>query len=66
MFSAWMEGYQLGMAYFSYNEKTETLIALAWALEEGSRRFYSGLAVSMTDVEERGLFTELISAEERH
>jgi rubrerythrin len=54
------------MAYFSSNEKTETLIALAWALEEGSRRFYAGLAGSMTDVEGKALFTELIGAEERH
>lgn len=55
-----------GMAYFSSNEKTETLIALALALEEGSRRFYTGLAGFMTDVEGKTLFTELISAEERH
>ncbi len=55
-----------GMAYFSSDEGTETLIALAWALEEGSRRFYNGLAGSMTDVEGKVLFTELITAEERH
>jgi rubrerythrin len=55
-----------GMTYFSYNEKTETLIALAWALEEGSHRFYTGLAGSMTDVEGKVLFRELITAEERH
>ncbi|HTP05586.1 MAG TPA: rhodanese-like domain-containing protein [Nitrospirota bacterium] len=55
-----------GMAYFSSNEKTDTLIALAWALEEGSRRFYAGLAGSMLDVEGRALFSELTSAEERH
>ena len=55
-----------GMAYFSSNEKTETLIALAWTLEEGSRRFYAGLVESMTDVEGKALCTELIGAEERH
>ena len=55
-----------GMAYFSSDERTDTLIALAWALEEGSRRFYIGLAGSMTDVEGKVLFTELITAEERH
>ncbi|HET6365044.1 MAG TPA: ferritin family protein [Nitrospirota bacterium] len=55
-----------GMAYFSSSEKTETLIALAWALEEGSCRFYNGLVGSMTDVEGKALFTELITAEERH
>ena len=57
---------EAGMAYFPPNEKTETLIALAWALEEGSRRFYSGLAGSMTDPEGKALFTELTAAEERH
>jgi rubrerythrin len=55
-----------GMAYFSDNEKTETLIALAWALEEGSRRFYAGLAESMNDHEAKNLFTDLITAEEHH
>jgi rubrerythrin len=55
-----------GMAYFSSGERTETLIALAWALEEGSRRFYNGLAGAMTDVEGKVLFTELITAENRH
>jgi rubrerythrin len=54
-----------GIAYFSSNEKTEKLIVLAWSLEESTRRFYAGLAGSMTDIEGKVLFMELITAEER-
>ena len=30
-----------GMAYFSDSDRLEELAALAWMLEEGSRRFYA-------------------------
>jgi rubrerythrin len=55
-----------GIAYFSSATKTEELIALAWWLEDGSRRFYSNLAAGRTDEEARNLFKDLTAAEERH
>jgi rubrerythrin len=55
-----------GMAYFSPATKPEELIALAWLLEEGSRKFYSELASGMKDQEAKNLFKDLFAAEERH
>jgi rubrerythrin len=55
-----------GMAYFSPATKPEELIALAWLLEDGSRKFYSDLAAGMKDQEAKNLFKDLSAAEERH
>ena len=55
-----------GMAYFSPAAKPEELIALAWALEGGSRKFYSELAAALKDPEAGDLFRELTAAEDRH
>jgi len=55
-----------GMAYFSPATKPEELIALAWLLEDGSRKFYSELAAGMKDQEAKNLFKDLFAAEERH
>jgi rubrerythrin len=55
-----------GMAYFSPATKPEELIALAWLLEDGSRKFYSELASEMKDQEAKNLFKDLFAAEERH
>jgi rhodanese-related sulfurtransferase/rubrerythrin len=57
---------EAGMAYFSSGERPEKLIALAWTLEEGSRRFYAGVAGAAQDGEAVDLFQELATAEERH
>lgn len=57
---------EAGMAYFASDERPEKLIALAWALEEGSRRFYAGVAGTMQDGETGRLFQGLVSAEEHH
>ncbi len=57
---------EAGMAYFSPGELPETLIALAWALEEGSRRFYAGVAGMTPDRDAVNLFQGLVSAEEHH
>jgi rhodanese-related sulfurtransferase/rubrerythrin len=54
------------MAYFSSAEKPEELIALAWLLEEGSRRFYAGVEGSLADTEAAGLFRNLVRSEEHH
>jgi rubrerythrin len=55
-----------GIAYFSPATKPEELIALAWFLEDGSRKFYSELAAGMKDQEAKNLFKDLFAAEERH
>ena len=55
-----------GIAYFSPATRAEELIALAWWLEDGSRRFYSNLAVGMKDEEAKNLFKDLTLAEEHH
>jgi rubrerythrin len=55
-----------GMAYFSPATKPEELIALAWLLEDGSRKFYSELAVETKDQDAKDLFKDLFTAEERH
>jgi rubrerythrin len=55
-----------GMAHFSPATKPEALIALAWILEDGSRKFYSELAAESKDQEAKNLFEYLSAAEERH
>ena len=55
-----------GMAYFSPATRPEELIALAWLLEGGSRKFYSELNSLLQDREATDLFKELVTAEERH
>lgn len=55
-----------GMAYFSPATKPEELMALAWFLEDGSRKFYSELAVMLNDQEAKDLYGQLTKAEECH
>ncbi|MEW5743932.1 MAG: ferritin family protein [Nitrospirota bacterium] len=55
-----------GMAYFGGATRPDELIALAWVLEEGSRKFYSEVSVLLGDHEARQLFTDLAAAEEHH
>ncbi|MCK7471466.1 MAG: hypothetical protein MZU95_12365 [Desulfomicrobium escambiense] len=57
---------EAGMAYFTGTENPEELIALAWSLEEGTRRFYSDLAKTLPDEEAARLFRNLTIAEEHH
>ncbi len=57
---------QSGMAYFSPVTKPEELIALAWLLEDGSRKFYSELASTLMDNEAKDLYRQLAKAEEHH
>ena len=54
------------MAYFTRADRPEALIALAWLLEEGSRKFYSGLPVLVSDDDALKLFGRLAAAEEHH
>ena len=53
------------MAFFTVGSLPGELIALAWVLEEGSRRFYASLAM-LADSEAANLFTDLVAAEEHH
>ena len=55
-----------GIAYFSPAATAEEMVALAWFLENGSRRFYDALAHALEDRDVADLHRQLASAEERH
>lgn len=55
-----------GTAFFSGAERPEELLALAWVLEEGSRRFYAAISALVADDETKRLFQDLTAAEEHH
>lgn len=57
---------EAGMAHFSSAPGLEEMVGLAWLLEDGNRRFYSGIAGKVSDEEAKKLFSDLASAEERH
>jgi rhodanese-related sulfurtransferase/rubrerythrin len=58
---------EAGMAYFSAATGPEELLALAWSLEEGSRRFYVGAAeILKDDGEAVRLLQTLVAAEAQH
>jgi rubrerythrin len=57
---------EAGMSFFPERASAGELVALAWLLEEGSRRFYTALSVDMPDGETIRLFLELATAEEHH
>lgn len=54
------------MAYFTAAADAAELIALAWVLEEGSRKFYAALAEQLSGKDGADLFRDLVGAEERH
>jgi rubrerythrin len=55
-----------GIAYFTTAGKPEEFVALAWMLEEGSRRFYAEIPALVPDEETKKLFLDLATAEEHH
>jgi rubrerythrin len=55
-----------GMSFFPAAAGTAELLGLAWLLEEGSRRFYSSVAGTLSDNEAASLFTDLTAAEVHH
>ena len=57
---------EAGTAYFTAAHGPGELIALAWVLEEGSRRFYDEVAVLVNDEDAKKLFRDLSNAEEHH
>jgi rubrerythrin len=57
---------ETGMAYFPPGTKPEELVALAWLLEDGSRRFYSEIVKRVEGREAMNLFQGLAADEEKH
>jgi rubrerythrin len=57
---------EAGMAYFTAAVRPEEFIALAWMLEEGSRKFYAEIPSLVDDEETKKLFRDLTTAEEHH
>jgi sulfur-carrier protein adenylyltransferase/sulfurtransferase len=58
---------QAGMAYFTAAENLRDMVALAWGLEEGTRRFYEGLLEQLAEERRTGqLLSSLIEAENHH
>ena len=57
---------EAGIAYFEPAKKPEELIALAWLLEEGSRKFYAEMTRKEKDQDAVNLFHELLADEEGH
>ena len=57
---------EAGTAYFAVAVKPEEFLALAWMLEEGSRKFYALVPPLVADEETKKLFSELTIAEEHH
>jgi rhodanese-related sulfurtransferase/rubrerythrin len=70
-FNAWnglaVEGPpETGMAYFGQVDKPEDVLLLAWALEEGTRRFYEAMAEITKDEDAKKIYTGLKEAEKSH
>ena len=58
---------EAGMAYFSPAADAEEIVGLAWALEEGSKFFYQGVADHFSqDKKAQEMFSWLVSAEKSH
>jgi rubrerythrin len=55
-----------GLAYFSAGTSAADMAALAWALEENTRHFYTSLSAVRSGSEEGDLFMKLVEAEEHH
>ena len=53
-----------GIAYFAAGTDAADMAALAWALEENTRLFYTSLAGMRPDTEEAALFLKLVNAED--
>jgi rubrerythrin len=57
---------EAGMAYFLPAAKPGELMALAWLLEDGSRKFYTEMGNRLEDPAARDLFRGLVAEEEKH
>jgi len=54
------------MAYFLPAGKPEELMALAWLLEDGSRKFYTEMGKRLEDPAAKTLYRGLMADEEKH
>ena len=57
---------EAGMAYFLPAAKPEELMALAWLLEDGSRKFYTEMSKRLEDPAAKTLYRGLMAEEEKH
>lgn len=57
---------EAGMAFFTMAARAEEFTALAWLLEEGSRRFYAEAQRSLKDSDVQKLLSGLVTAEGHH
>ncbi len=57
---------EAGEAFFTPAADASELLALAWLLEEGTRKFYSAIADMQRSPEVSRLFLTLVDAEEHH
>jgi rhodanese-related sulfurtransferase/rubrerythrin len=57
---------ETGMAYFAGVEEPGDILSLAWALEEGSRRFYEEMANITEDPEVKEVYDTLKEIEKKH
>lgn len=55
-----------GLFFFPSAATPEELIALAWILEDGSRKFYTAVAGMLDEIDAHTLFEGLAGAEEHH
>jgi len=55
-----------GMSYFSGAVTPQQMVALAWRLEEGSRKFYARISLAIQVETAKLAFEQLESAEEHH
>jgi len=57
---------EAGIAYFPPESSPSELTALAWMLEDGTKKFYSGLVPELKNSEPGRLFQDLADAEQKH
>lgn len=57
---------EAGIAYFPPESSPCELTALAWLLEDGTKKFYSGLVSGLKNSDAGGLFQDLADAEQKH
>lgn len=57
---------EAGIAYFPAESTPSELTALAWLLEDGTRKFYLEVASKLKDLETGSLFKELAALEGKH
>ena len=57
---------QTGMTWFPRTTQPEELVALAWVLEEGTRRFYSVVAKVLVDRGVAAIFRGIAKEERKH